>query len=300
MILMAILVIGFLAPPAWATDNKIIGADEVYQTKYEDTLADIALEHNLGFVEIRAANPHVDPWLPGDGQTIRLPKRHILPDAPNEGIVINLGDMRLYDFTDDGVITTYPVGVGRDGLSTPLGTTTITRKKQGPLWYPTARMRAEDPTLPKVVEPGPDNPLGSHALYLDWPTYLIHGTHKPYGIGRRVSSGCIRLTPAHIKTLYEKTPKGTKVTVVNQPIKLAETDDGLMMEAHPDPSQADAIEQTGRADYRVPPDILSRITNYDAIYRINWSKVRDILNKRDGRIHRIDIPDPITMADQSD
>ena len=106
------------------------------------------------------------------------------------GIVINLGEQRLYYYPRPGEVLTYPIGVSRDGYETPLGTTHVTRKKENPTWWPTRSAREEDPTLDKVVPPGPDNPLGTHALYLGWPAYLIHGTNEPFGIGRRVSRGC--------------------------------------------------------------------------------------------------------------
>ena len=209
-------------------DKPYMGEEKIYVATQEDTLVHIARAQEMGFVEMRAANPNVDPWIPGNGTEVILPKRHILPDAPHEGIVINLPEMRLYAFVNgDQEPSTFPIGIGREGLETPLGTTTVVRKAEGPSWRPTARMRREDPSLPAVVEAGPENPLGTHALYLGWPTYALHGTNKPYGIGRRISSGCIRLYPENITQLFEMIPVGTKVTVVNQPIKLAWIDDIL-------------------------------------------------------------------------
>ncbi len=229
-----------------AYDLPYIGTTKIYTATYEDTLVHVARDHNLGYVEIRAANPNVDPWIPGKGTKLTLPLRHILPDAAREGVIINLPEMRLYAFVKEGEAPiSYPIGVGREGLDTPLGQTEVAWKKIGPTWTPTARMRAEDPELPVTMAPGPNNPLGTHAIYLGWPQYAIHGTDKPFGIGRRVSSGCIRLYPESIIKLFDVIPVGTKVRVVDQPLKLAWIDDELYLEAHPDMKQAFEMEDVG-------------------------------------------------------
>ncbi len=251
----------------------------------EETLLDIARNLNLGFVELRAANPDVDPWVPGAGTRLTIPARHLLPDAPRADVVVNLGEMRLYRFFSDGRPTvTFPIGVGREGMKTPLGATTIVRRAEGPSWRPTPRMRAEDPSLPAVVGPGPDNPLGSHALYLGWPAYLIHGTNKPWGVGRRVSSGCIRLYPEDIARLYEMTPTGTSVHVVDQPIKLAWAEDRLWLEAHPSKSQADQIEMHGEFRFELPEGFSRMVIEHagEAAGRIDWQAVRRAVKARAG------------------
>ena len=166
-----ILMTGGFSSAQAAYDLPYVGEQVIYRAAYEDTFVHLARDYNLGFVEMRAANPTVDPWLPGKGTEIILPTRHILPEAPRKGVVINLPEMRLYAFVNgDNAPTTFPIGVGREGLNTPEGTTTVVRKKEGPTWTPTPRMRREDPTLDPYYPPGPDNPLGTHALYLGWPT----------------------------------------------------------------------------------------------------------------------------------
>lgn len=267
-------------------ENRItsIGKIETIKAKFEDTLLELGREHNLGYVEIVAANPGVDPWLPGEDTEIILPKQHLLPSAPQQGIVINVAEMRLYDYTD-GDIKTYPIGIGRDGLSTPLGETTIVRKMEGPTWRPTPRMRKEKPELPAVVPPGEDNPLGTHALYLGWPQYLIHGTHKPLGVGRRVSSGCIRMYPEDIITVFSEIPVGTKVTVVKEPIKFAWIDDMLYMEAHAEDELADSYESIGTIkEYRVPETLFTDVTKVagDEKDRLDWAKIREAVKSRNG------------------
>ncbi|MCB1556295.1 MAG: L,D-transpeptidase family protein [Alphaproteobacteria bacterium] len=264
-----------------------VGEMQTHKTRYEDTLVQIARDHDLGFNELRAANPGVDPWLPGKGVKLTLPTRHLLPRAPHEGIVINLPEMRLFYYENPyRAPITHPLGVGREGLSTPSGTTTVIRKQEKPDWRPTARMRTDNPDLPSVVPPGTANPLGTHILYLGWPEYGIHGTNKPFGIGRRVSSGCIRLYPEDIKTFFEQVPVGTKVRVVNQPVKAAWIDDAFYIEAHPTLDQADDVEQNGGPpDYVFTQDEMNAVLEAagpDAVDRLDWAAVRDVIRARAG------------------
>lgn len=207
-----------------------------------DTLLDIAIEQGLGFLELKAANPGVDHWLPQAGSTIRLPDIHLLPKRMGNGILVNLAAMRLFRFESDVVTKTFPIGVGRDGRETPLGVTRITRKAERPTWYPTDNTRRERPYLPKVVPPGPDNPLGTHALYLGWPTYLMHGTENPYGIGRRVSAGCLRMHNDDVEALFATVPNNTLVEVVDQRVVAAVHNGRLYVEAHPTAEGWDALE----------------------------------------------------------
>ena len=261
-----------------------------YRATYDDTLLDVARRFKLGYVEMVAANPGTDPWVPGEGTNVVLPTVHLLPVAEPEGIIINLADMRLYYFEAPGApMQSFPIGIGRDGLKTPLGSSTITRKRKDPSWRPTARMRAEDPKLPEVVHAGPDNPLGNRAMYLGWPQYLIHGTNKPLGIGRRVSSGCIRMYPEDIEYLFEEVAIGTKVTVVDQPIKLSWIDDALYIEAHPTQVQSDQIEASGTfeplLDSKVVDQVLA-VAGADAPL-LDWSRIRQATIERRGYPIRI-------------
>lgn len=273
------------AAPA-AYDKPYVGEQKVYEAAYEDTMVNIARDNDLGFVEMRSANPGVDPWLPGRGTEMVIPSRHILPKAVHEGIVINLPEMRLFAYVEKGrAPRTFPIGIGRLGLSTPEGETKVVRKVIGPVWRPTPRMREEKPELPEAVRPGTDNPMGTHALYLGWLEYAIHGTNKPFGIGRRSSSGCIRLYPEDIVTLYDLVPVGTKVTVVNQPVKAAWIDGTLYVEAHVPIEQADRIEQEGGfPDYGMTLPELRRIVDEAGEYAdlIDWETVRKAVRERAG------------------
>lgn len=235
---------------------ELIGEVQVLFTRYENTFAAIAREYDLGFEELRHANPGVDHWLPGEDTPVYLPTRSILPDAPKDGIVINLPSMRLYYFSDhdeagDFSVTTHPIGIGRQGWATPTGTAKVTQKARDPVWYPPASVRQEhaemgDP-LPSIVQPGPDNPLGRHAIGLSMPGYLLHGTNKPAGVGMRVSHGCIRLYPEDIEKLFDRVASGTAVTIVDQPVLAGWSDGVLYLEAHR-PLEEDTRDLAGEAD----------------------------------------------------
>lgn len=219
-------------------DQDIIGAPRVIQARHEDTFVSLARTHNVGFDALRRANPGVDAWLPGEGTEIVVPTQFVLPKAERRGIVINLPELRLYYFPDDGGrrVITYPISIGRMDWGTPLGRTTVVARTENPSWYPPQSIRDEhaarnDP-LPPVVPPGPDNPLGKHALRLGIPGYLIHGTNKPSGVGMRVTHGCIRMFPEDIEALFEMASPGMSVRIVNQPLKLGWGEDGLYLEAH--------------------------------------------------------------------
>ncbi len=283
----AMLVALFLAPAWTATaGDDLVGRMSAHVTVFEDNLLDVARANDLGFVEVRAANPEIDPWLPGADARIILPTAHLLPDAPREGIVINLAEMRLYYFSEPGgPPATYPIGIGREGWTTPTGSSQIVRKAEEPSWYPPESIRAERPDLPAVIGPGEDNPLGDYALYLDWPAYLIHGTNRPWGIGRRVSSGCIRMYPEDIAALFESVPLKTPVTVVDQPVKLGWVDGELYLEAHPTQSQADMLEIEGRFDAVVPVGILGTVENFATQSdgrAVDWAAVLAAVKERRG------------------
>jgi len=271
--------------PAPDVADAVIGRLEYHRVESGETLLVIARRHNLGFIEVVAANPGIDPWLPRAGSTLVLPKAHLLPNAPRRGIVINLSELRLYYFGEaGGPAITHPIGVGRMGRETPIGTTQIIRKQTAPTWVPPASIRAGRPDLPAFVPPGPDNPLGEYALYLGWRSYVIHGTNKAYGIGRRVSSGCIRLYPEDIEQLFATVPVGTPVTVVDQPVKLGWSRDQLYMEIHPDPVEGDQLEERGWFTSAPLPDLEERVRAFAgaAAARIDWPIVRAAARRKRG------------------
>jgi L,D-transpeptidase ErfK/SrfK len=273
------------SPPRRTYDRDYIGEIRNYTATYEDTMVQIARTYDVGFVELRAANPYLDPWMPGAGKKVIIPSMHLLPRAARQGLVINLAEMRMYAFLKPGQVQTFPLGIGREGLSTPSGTTSIVRKTVGPVWRPTPRMRKEHPELPVQVGPGPDNPMGTHAMYLGWSEYAIHGTDKPFSIGRRASSGCMRMYPENIIELYNMVPVGTAVTVVNQPVKLGWVGNKLYMEAHPTTEQADKMEiDGGLPGYVFTEDDMGAIVAAAGEYArdLNWPLIRQVVRERRG------------------
>ena len=226
-------------PPA---DVDIVGQVQFIEANRDDTLLDIARRYDLGQNEILLANPDVDRWLPEEGSTVTLPNRYIIPKARRSGIILNLPEMRLYYFpkpvrNEVPVMITHPVSVGRMDWRTPLGTTTVIAKKKDPSWRPPQSLKdeaeKEGETLPDIVPAGPDNPLGRYAMRLGIPGYLIHSTNKPYGVGMRVTHGCVRMYPEDIEQLFDDVPVGTPVQIVNQPIKLGWLAGTLFIELHP-------------------------------------------------------------------
>jgi len=223
---------------SYSKDTTVIGVTTSYKVKDNESLIEIARKFGIGFNEIADSNPDHDPFVPGTGMSVKIPTSWILPDiALYNGIVINLSELRLYYFLRQRgsmSVMTFPIGIGSEGTDTPVGNFRVIKKIVSPSWYVPESIRKEKPTLPKVVPPGPDNPLGSHALRLSLGTILIHGTNKPYGVGRRVSHGCIRLYPEDIPKLFQSVPKGVSVTIARQPVKVGIKNNKVYIEVHKD------------------------------------------------------------------
>ncbi|MEH6635338.1 MAG: L,D-transpeptidase family protein [Halioglobus sp.] len=271
-----------LPPPEF----DLVGAAEMVEALPEDTLLDVARRHDIGQEEIVRANPGVDRWLPGDGVNIIIPSRRILPPPPREGLVLNLPEMRLYFFPEQqpgqtARVQTYPVSIGRMDWATPLGHTTLVAKERDPAWRPPESIRREhaedgDP-LPDVVPPGPLNPLGRYALRLGLPGYLIHGTNKAFGVGMRVSHGCIRMLPEDIESLFPDIPVGTPVRIINQPAKAGWYGGELYLEIHP-PLEEDQVSR-------------------DALVEIVMAAIDEALLKRAARVSEREIEQAISRQD---
>ncbi|MDD3650953.1 L,D-transpeptidase family protein [Immundisolibacter sp.] len=282
--------------PLPPSDVDLIGQVKVVTARHEDTLLDIARRGGLGYTEIKMANRGVDPWMPGEGTQVVLPTQHILPMAPREGIVINIPEMRLYYYLParGGIpqVETYPISIGRYDWRTPLGVTQITQKVPNPTWTPPESIRIEHAAkgdiLPPVVPAGPDNPLGQFALRLGVPGYLIHGTNKPYGIGMRVTHGCLRLYPEDIATLFNQVTPGVKVNFVSQPYKIGQAFGVTYLEVHPP-----LKEEKGRREGALGEIARLLASRGVATADVDWVAVRRELAKPTG------IPVPITQPDDS-
>ena len=222
--------------------HDVIGALSTITAREEDTLVDIARRHGLGYEDIVRANPDVNVWVPGAGTEVILPTQYVLPSGPRNGVVLNLAEYRLYYFpeTKEGeaaYVMTYPISIGRMDWETPLGRTEVISKVRNPSWYVPQSVldehAADGRPLPRIVPPGPDNPLGKFAMRLGLPGYLIHGTNRPAGVGMRVTHGCVRMFPEDIEYLFTKVGVKTAVRIVNEPVKMGWNGDELVIEVHP-------------------------------------------------------------------
>ncbi len=287
----------FDAPPP---GDSVIGEPQYVRALHEDTLVDLARLYDVGLNELRAANPEVDTWLPGEGTVVVIPTRYILPDTPRQGIVINVPEMRLYYYPEEEsgpgpkAVITYPISVGRQDWETPKGVTRIVRKVRDPAWYPPASIRREHAAdgrpLGKMVPPGPDNPLGGYALRLGIPGYLIHGTNRPNGVGMQVTHGCVRLYPEDIEHLFDSVSAGTPVRIVNQPYKLGWRDDVLYLEVHP-PLRRD--RERAADPQAVNEMIAAGLADREAV-EVDWERVDAMVAHADG------IPRPIARRISAD
>jgi L,D-transpeptidase ErfK/SrfK len=224
---------------AVARGVDVVGRVAAVRLERGDTLPDVARHFGLGIAALSAANPGVDLWVPEAGTRVMLPLSFILPDAPHQGIVINVAAMRLFRYQGDGnslAVQTFPVGIGTGERPTPTGRMSVQRKEKYPTWHVPSSIlkdhREKGDPLPAFVLPGPQNPLGESALYLSKPGYLIHGTNKPASIGLKATNGCLRLYPEDAKRLYDATPVHTPVVIVNQPYLIGQRDGMLYLEAH--------------------------------------------------------------------
>jgi L,D-transpeptidase ErfK/SrfK len=292
-------VIGLLLSPAGADEfplasqDTAVGAVELRTTAPQDTLMDVGRRFDLGFTQLLAANRGVDPWNPGRDRAVVVPRFYLLPDAPRHGLVINLAEQRLYYFPPGrAVVETYPIGLGVQGASTPIGATRVVAKEANPAWHPPASIHLERPELPEVVAAGPDNPLGAHLLRLGWPTYLIHGTNKPDGVGRNVSHGCMHLYPEDIARLFAEVAVGAPVRVVDQEVKVAWVGGELFVEVHPTKQQGDELDiDNSMTPTALPQDLESRVSQSAGEFagQVDWPTVRRVGYQRSG------IPTQVTM-----
>lgn len=287
----------FVLPPE-GTD--LVGVPVWVHTRYEDTLLDVARDYSVGYEEVLRANPGVDTWIPGDGTRVMLPTRYVLPAGLRDGVVINLPEYRLYYFPKPGKgeraqVITYPISIGKMDWNTPIGQHQVISKAKNPPWHPPESIRREHAkrgdTLPRVVPPGPANPLGAYAMRLNLTSYLIHGTNNPDGVGMRVTSGCIRMFPEHIEQLFPLVDVGTTVHIISEPIKVGWAADTLYVEVHP------PLEEESESQLRMRFTTLLRDAAYERGLEIDWTRAEAIFAAASGLPTEVPIRQ-VTVASQ--
>jgi L,D-transpeptidase ErfK/SrfK len=219
------------------TPAPVVGTAATSSVEEGDTLTQIARAKGVGYEGLVRANPGVDPWIPEPGLPLLLPYTGIIPGPLAPGITVNLAELRLYYLCRENGrlrVRIYPVGIGIVGCETPEGSFTISSRIENPIWIVPPAIARERPELPRTVAHGPENPLGDYWLGLSLPGYGIHGTSEPFGVGRRVSHGCLRLYPEDIRDLFDRVEIGTPVRIIYQPVKVGLKRDSLFVEIHPD------------------------------------------------------------------
>lgn len=286
-VLLTMVTCADLPARTFEANGDLIGELALGSTLQADTLSDLARAYDQGYLEMRWANPGIDPWLPGEETEILVPSLYVLPDAPHRGIVINVPEMRMYFFPrtkgkDRPSVHTHPISIGRQQWTTPHGVTKIVAKVKDPNWYPPKSIReehaAEGDPLPKVVPAGPDNPLGAFAMRLGLPGYLIHGTNKPYGIGMRVTHGCVRMYPKDVEQIFGAVRVGTQVRIVNQPYKVGVAQNTVYLEVHPHLAEDGDIFEDQFS--HVVELVVAKTEGREV--QLNWRALQDAVAEKDG------------------
>jgi L,D-transpeptidase ErfK/SrfK len=266
-------------------NSNLVGEIKTVLSKKGETLTDVGQRYDMGAQEMILANPEANPYKRLQaGSKIIIPSQFILPNTPKKGLVINLAELRLYYYPkNSNIVITQPVGIGKEhNWQTPVGQTRIIKKEINPTWRPTSNVRAEaaknGTPIPNAFPPGPLNPLGKYILRLAWPTYLIHGTNRPEGVGKRVSAGCLRLYPNDIEKLYDEITNGTPVTVINEPFKVGWTDNSLYFEAHPPLEETKSQYQDNLADI---VHLIKNKTNLSTTF-VQWTLIQKAAQAHSG------------------
>lgn len=244
-----------------------------------------AAQYGQGLSNMLEANPGVDVFLPKPGSTLVVPQQLILPDTVREGIVINVAEMRLYYYPEGAnTVEVLPIGIGQAGRETPRNwVTAVERKQEAPSWTPTANTRREyaarGESLPAFVPAGPDNPMGLYAIYIGR-LYAIHGTNANFGIGLRVSQGCIRLRNDDIKYLFDTVPVGTRVQIIDRPVKFSTEPDGShWVEVH-EPLSRNRSEY--ESDRKVPLPVTPVLRTFISGNDVDVNRGNQALERRSG------------------
>ncbi|HEY6837546.1 MAG TPA: L,D-transpeptidase family protein [Geobacteraceae bacterium] len=272
------------------SDDEVVGTIKSYRVHGDESLIEIARRFDLGYNEIAQANPALDPFVPGNDAQVVIPQGWVVPAAlKTSEMVVNLSEMRVYRTFPAGggkLLSTFPIGIGSEGSETPLGTFGILQKITAPSWHVPLSIRQEKPELPAVVPPGPDNPLGSHALRISPDGVMIHGTNKPWGVGREVSHGCIRLYPEDIPRLFGQVRVGTKVAIVREPIKVGVKGERVYIEVHADSRwHGSSFEE-----------LLRLLRGRKLVQRVDMAKCRQALREKKGVMVDVTKANSVTSA----
>lgn len=271
-------------------NESLVGSRQYTVTTNSDTSVTLAKRYDLGHNALEKANPHLDMNKNlAQGAGVVLPTEHLLPGQARKGIVVNLPEMRMYYYpAGSNIVKTYPIGIGKIGKTIPIKEAVVTRKAKDPIWIPTPAIRAfnleQGVTLPTVVKPGPENPLGPYAIYMSIPTYLMHSTIFPESIGKRASFGCIRMFEEDITEFFPSVDKGIPVAIINMPNKLGWQQNRLYLEAH------QPLEEHKTSDNALPSMVkmISDKTDKQDML-IDWQLVSYIAKQPDGMPHEIGI-----------
>lgn len=266
--------------------SDIVGKMKTVTAEKGDTLYTIGRAHDMGIWEMQEANPKINAKKAiAAGTNVIVPSAYILPPGERSGMVINLAELRVYYFDPDGeTVSTHPLGIGRTGWRTPVGETTIIRKRENPSWTPPASIRAEAENrgveLPAVVPAGPNNPLGDYAMNFGWNGYMMHGTNAPQSVGSRASHGCMRMYDEDIEDLFNRVEVGTKVRVIYEPFKVGTKDGQLYLEAH------ELFEDEYYTNVHDDRDELLNKTvaasNFSNGSQINWNEAIELIKQTHG------------------
>ncbi|MFK3705439.1 L,D-transpeptidase ErfK/SrfK [Raoultella sp. BIGb0138] len=280
----SVLAVSYPLPPE---GSRLVGNPQTITVPHNNTqpLEAFAAQYGQGLSNMLEANPGVDVFLPKSGTTLVVPQQLILPATVRNGIVVNVAEMRLYYYPPEGnTVEVLPIGIGQAGRETPRNwVTAVERKQEGPTWVPTANTRREyakeGKTLPAVVPAGPDNPMGLYAIYIGR-LYAIHGTNANFGIGLRVSQGCIRLRNADIKYLFDNVPLGTRVQIIDQPVKFTQEPDGSRwVEVH-EPLSRNRAEY--ESDRKVPLPMAAGLQTFVKGEGVDVNQASQALERRSG------------------
>ena len=275
---------------ALPTDGStLIGRLQVVVPDGRSTLLDIARHYDLGYDEITAANPGVSIWLPGAGRRIVVPTEFVLPPRPWTGIVINIPQRRLYYFprrkgNEPATVVTFPLGISRPGWSTPLGETRITAKYKDPSWWVPKSIQEEhrrqgDANFPTYFPPGPGNPMGMLALQTGFAQIYVHGTNRPWGVGMRVSHGCLHLYPENAAYLFPHVPVGTPVRIIDEPVLVGMRGGALYLSVS-EPVEGYPGDKDSMLIRALDALVQYKARHKGAVPKIDWRRVREVVEAR--------------------